>query len=118
MDAQTLKAHLECLICFLVPKAKIFSCCNGHKICESCHKKIKYTTANYKQCPQGGCRYNKPPHRLRDLEVIIDNSDVKVNCSKAGCEEEMPRTELVIMKSGASSEMFLALSQTAKRKWC
>lgn len=93
MDAKKLKSYLECPVCFLVPKGKILACSNGHKICESCHKKLK-TVTHAKKCPLGGCDYSNPPHRIRDLEAIVENSDVKLSCSQSGCKEEMTRQDL------------------------
>ena len=78
MDAAKLKNCLECSVFLAVPKEKIFVCSNGHKIYESCHVKIM---AISKLCPLGKCRYANPPQRNRDLEMIVDNSDVMFNCS-------------------------------------
>ena len=93
MDAKKLKSYLECPVCFLVPKAKILACSNGHKICESCFKRLK-TVNHAKKCPLGGCDYSNPPHRIRDLEAIVENSDVKLSCSQSACKEEMTRQDL------------------------
>jgi len=99
MDAKKLKSYLECPVCLLVPKAKILACSNGHKICESCHKKLK-TVAQAKKCPLGGCDYSNPPLRIRDLEAIVENSDVKLSCSLSGCRVEMTRQDLKIHEEG------------------
>ena len=93
MDAKKLKLYLECPVCLSVPAGKILACCNGHKICEACFMKLK-TDENSKKCPQGGCNYNNPPHRCRDLEAIVENSDVKLSCSRPGCNEEMTRLNI------------------------
>jgi len=89
MDAAQLKSYLECPICFLLPKGKIFSCVNSHQICESCYNKLSGT----RNCPQG-CQFDQPPHRERVCEALIENSDLELNCSKPGCQVEMRKDHI------------------------
>ena len=93
MDAAILRTFLECPICFLVPRTEIFSCINSHKICKSCYGKLPGEDGT-KQCPHGGCDFDKPPRRARDFEAMIDKSDCKLICSKPGCIQEMKKSEI------------------------
>jgi len=88
MDADKL---LQCPVCYQVPRNKIFSCSQGHKICESCLAEIMRTSL---RCPMARCRYPIPPPRNLDLEDIVKNSNVKFICSSPQCKEEMEREEL------------------------
>jgi len=80
------KAFLECPICTVVPrKMQIFSCLNGHDICEHCFGRL-----GREVCPQGDCSYGVPGSikvRARKLEMMIENAEFELNCrySKAGC---------------------------------
>eukprot|EP00092_Neocalanus_flemingeri_P038390 GFUD01041796.1.p1 GENE.GFUD01041796.1~~GFUD01041796.1.p1 ORF type:complete len:258 (+),score=54.16 GFUD01041796.1:73-846(+) len=96
MDASKLKTYLKCPVCLDIPRSKIFACSNGHKICESCYDKIR-TTANMNAmlCPNGRCKYDNPPRRNRDLEYIVENSDVKLSCSRPLCQVEMAKDNLL-----------------------
>jgi len=84
-----LKACLECPICAMVPrKMKIFSCLNGHDICEHCFDSIGRGV-----CPQGDCSYGVPGSikvRARKLEKLIESAEFVLNCryARAGCLSE------------------------------
>jgi len=95
MDNNNLKAFLECPICTMVPrKMQIFSCLNGHDICEHC-----FGSLGREVCPQGDCSYGVPGSvkvRARKLEMMIENAEFELNCrfSKAGCLVEGLRKDL------------------------
>lgn len=89
MEADKLKSYLECPICFLLPKSKIFTCVNSHQICESCYDKL----TGARNCPQG-CDYDQPPRRARVCEALIENSDLEHCCSKPGCEVELKKSRM------------------------
>jgi len=89
MEAVKLKSYLECPICFLLPRSKIFSCVNSHQICEPCYNKLR----GPKNCPQG-CEFDNPPRRARVSEAMIENSDFDQNCSKPGCDVEMKKDDI------------------------
>eukprot|EP00092_Neocalanus_flemingeri_P034617 GFUD01037655.1.p1 GENE.GFUD01037655.1~~GFUD01037655.1.p1 ORF type:complete len:259 (+),score=52.87 GFUD01037655.1:70-846(+) len=96
MDATKLKTYLECPVCFIVPRSKIFVCKNSHKICEACYTKLKtQVNSKIKLCPQGECMYDNPPSRNLDLESIVDNSDVKHCCERSQCEVEMTKANIL-----------------------
>ena len=88
-----ISALQACPVCFQVPRSKILSCTNAHKICESCYDK---TVSSARQCPQGNCPYDEPPRRCRELEAIVDNADLELSCSNAnvGCTVEMRKEGL------------------------
>ena len=94
MNADALKSVVECPVCFRVPRGKILTCSNSHKICEVCYQKI---VASAKQCPQGNCAYDQPPRRCRELETIVENADLVLNCRResAGCREELRRVDMI-----------------------
>jgi len=88
------KSDLECPICTLVPRRmKIFSCLNGHDICEFCFDRL-----GREVCPQGDCSYGIPGSkvRCRKLEKLIENADFVLNCSfvRVGCVVEGMRKDL------------------------
>jgi len=89
MEPSKLKTYLECPVCYLLPKSRVFICTNSHKICESCY--IEMAGDVPKHCPQGGCDYDQPPRRGRDYEAMIENSDFELPCSKSGCNVEMKK---------------------------
>jgi len=95
MDNNNLKAFLECPICTVVPrKMQIFTCLNGHDICEHCFGSLGRVV-----CPQGDCSYGVPGSkkvRARKLEMMIENAEFELNCrySKAGCLVEGLRKDL------------------------
>jgi len=93
MDADKLRSYLECPVCLLLPRNKIFFCTNGHKICESCFNKLK-GAEGAKICPQGDCNYDRPPRRARDAEAMIKDSNLNLGCSKPGCLVEMRKDDL------------------------
>lgn len=87
MEAAKLKTYLECPVCLLLPRSRIFSCVNSHQICESCHSKL----VGAKQCPQGGCGFDQPPRRARVFEAMIENSNLDLNCNRPGCDVELKK---------------------------
>jgi len=92
MEPSKLMTYLECPMCYLLPRSKIFICTNSHKICESCYITLRGDVT--KHCPQGGCDYDQPPRRVRDYEAIIENSDFELPCSKPGCNVELKKEPL------------------------
>ena len=94
MDKAQMKSLLECPVCLTLPTRKIFACINGHKICETCYDKLDTEGGRGMQCPLSRCCYDKAPRRLRDLEEIIDKSDLGFNCSRPGCDIELRREDL------------------------
>jgi len=94
IDKAQLKSLLECPVCLSLPTSKIFACINGHKICETCFEKLGTEAGRGRQCPLSRCCYDKAPRRLRDLEEIIDKSDLAFNCSRPGCDIELRREDL------------------------
>jgi len=93
MNAAKLRSYLECPVCLMLPRIKIFVCTNGHKICESCYNKLKGGEAA-KACPQGGCTYDRPPRRARDAEAMIENSNFNHSCRMPGCLVEVKKDKL------------------------
>jgi hypothetical protein len=91
MEAVKLKSYLECPICFLLPRRKIFSCVNSHQLCETCYNKL----TGAKNCPHG-CEFDNPPRRARVSEAMIENSDLDQNCSKQGCNVEMKKGDIEV----------------------
>ena len=89
MDEEVLKRTLECPICLVIPrKAKIYSCCNGHIICELCLRDLPLP----QNCPRGGCSFNNPnPCRVLVLEGLIERLTMEVSCIMArdGCPVTM-----------------------------
>ena len=95
MKAAKLKTFLECPVCLMLPRNKIFACINSHKICESCFVKLE-GDEGAKSCPQGGCIFDKPPRRARDAEAIIENSNFQMPCGKPGCNTRVSRGQLKV----------------------
>jgi len=95
MDKSKLKSYLECPICLTLPRSKIFCCVNSHKICETCYSKMAQGLCGKKLCPQGGCKYDKPPRRVRDCEAMIENSGLELSCNRPGCTVEMKKDEML-----------------------
>ena len=75
MDSESLSSILECPICYEVRrKIPIFNCVNGHHICSICYDQL----LDGKKCPHGGCDFNTPPSRNRQLEALIAESNLGV----------------------------------------
>eukprot|EP00092_Neocalanus_flemingeri_P088735 GFUD01112160.1.p1 GENE.GFUD01112160.1~~GFUD01112160.1.p1 ORF type:complete len:379 (-),score=87.49 GFUD01112160.1:40-1176(-) len=88
MEEESLRESLECPICRVIPrKLKIFSCKNGHHICEHCLGKL----ANGQRCPQGDCSYYTPGCRLLVLEGMVVRCTMAVSCIRVreGCTVSM-----------------------------
>jgi len=45
-------------------------------------------------CPQGGCRYDKPPRRARGFEAMIEDSDLEQTCRNPGCNVELKKDQV------------------------
>lgn len=59
--------ELECPVCFEVMSNSIFSCKDGHSVCDSCERQLQID-CYYPACPV--CRSAMPRHRNRALERI------------------------------------------------
>jgi len=96
MDAATIRTMIQCPFCFAIPtNKKFFSCKNSHKICEHCFNQLKPLPVKdggkkdtRKKCPQGDCLYSNPPHRNMEIEEMIKNYELEVNCKyyHDGCQ--------------------------------
>ena len=95
MEASTIKNMIQCPFCFAIPTSKkFFSCKNSHKICEHCFNRLQpLPGANgkkepRKRCPQGDCLYSNPPYRNLEVEEMIQNYELEVNCKyyHEGCQ--------------------------------
>ena len=95
MEEALLISYLECPVCLTVPRSRIFYCINSHKICAPCYMKMAQDLRGNKLCPQGGCKFDKPPRRARDCEAMIENSDLDVSCIRPGCIVEMKKEEIL-----------------------
>jgi len=96
MEAAKLKALLECPVCLLLPRSNIFNCINSHRICELCYNMMAKDMGGMVPCPQGGCGYDKPPRRARDLEALVENSDLEFGCKILGCKVEMKKNKILV----------------------
>ena len=92
MDRDTLRSFLECPICNFIPRnMKIFTCQNGHEICEDCHGRLNVGDRGYAVCPHGNCTYyaqdNAEPVRARKSEEMVRNANIEFNCVnvRSGC---------------------------------
>jgi len=88
MDAATIRSMIQCPFCFAIPtNKKFFSCKYSHKICEHCYGRLASllpvkpakVPARVK-CPQGDCDYTSPPFRNLEIEEMIRNYELEVNC--------------------------------------
>ena len=95
MEARMIKNMIQCPFCFIIPTdKKFFSCKNSHKICEHCFNQLKPLgpkngkTPGRKKCPQGDCLYSFPPFRNVEIEEMIRNYELEVNCKyyHDGCQ--------------------------------
>jgi len=89
MEASTIKSMIQCPFCFAIPtNKKFFSCKNSHKICEHCFGRLASLVSSVKsgktpprvKCPQGDCDYTDPPFRNLEIEEMIRNYELEVNC--------------------------------------
>ena len=102
MDQETLRSFLECPICNFIPRnMKIFTCQNGHEICEDCHGRLNVGDRGYAVCPHGNCTYyehedNDEPVRARKSEEMVLNANIDFNCSnvRSGCTVVMEAEDL------------------------
>eukprot|EP00092_Neocalanus_flemingeri_P013817 GFUD01014903.1.p1 GENE.GFUD01014903.1~~GFUD01014903.1.p1 ORF type:complete len:294 (+),score=85.27 GFUD01014903.1:178-1059(+) len=95
MEASMIKNMIQCPFCFIIStNMKFFSCKNSHKICEHCFNQIKplgptnRKTPARQKCPQGDCLYSNPPFRNVEIEEMIRNYELEVNCKyyHDGCQ--------------------------------
>ena len=95
MEASTIKNMIQCPFCFAIPtNKKFYSCKNSHKICEHCFNRLQPLPATNgktqprKRCPQGDCLYSNPPFRNLEIEEMIKNYELEVNCKyyHEGCQ--------------------------------
>ena len=94
IDERELRENLQCPVCLQVPhKTKILACSVGHQICKLCYRKLP---SSPKTCPLARCRYNSPPTRLRMLETMISQANIKLNCTNSGrgCQVELKSQDL------------------------
>lgn len=88
MDATTIRSMIQCPFCFAIPtNKKFFSCKNSHKICEHCFGRLASLVSVKSgkvpprvKCPQGDCDYTDPPFRNLEIEEMIKNYELEVNC--------------------------------------
>ena len=94
MDEEVLRRSLECPICLVIPrKVKIFSCQNGHTICEPCLTALPPP----QNCPKGSCSYYNPGCRMLVLEGMIERTTMEVGCimAREGCPVTMVQGKLL-----------------------
>lgn len=108
MEANVVKSMVQCPFCFAIPtKLKFYSCKNSHKICEHCWKRLATLAAPNKdkknpnplarqKCPMGDCFYTDPPFRNLEVEEMIRNYELEVNCVyyHDGCQVTGVRAEM------------------------
>jgi len=95
MEAAAIRNMIQCPFCFAIPThKKFFSCQNNHKICEHCFDRLRPlggTSKNpgRKRCPKGDCGYSEPPARNVEVEEMISNYELEVNCKyyHEGCQQ-------------------------------
>ena len=94
MDEEVLRRSLECPICLVIPrKVKIFSCQNGHTICEPCLTALPPP----QNCPKGGCSHYNPGYRMLVLEGMIERTTMEVGCimAREGCPVTMVQGKML-----------------------
>jgi hypothetical protein len=92
VDLETMRKHLECPICFHVPRDGIMlQCRNGHNICSTCKDQLDTNnTSNTTKCPQGRCAYINPPTMNRIVADLVENLPLEFKCKyskyASGCK--------------------------------
>jgi len=88
VDTAAIKTMIQCPFCFAIPtNKKFFMCKNSHKICEHCFGRLASLLPPVKtkhparvKCPQGDCEFTDPPFRNMEVEEMIRNYELDVNC--------------------------------------
>ena len=93
MEPAAIRTMIQCPFCFAIPtNKKFFSCTSSHKICEHCYDRLRPAPNNKKdlrrRCPMGDCLYSDPPQRNIEIEEMIRNYELEVNCKyyHDGCQ--------------------------------
>jgi hypothetical protein len=97
---EDMKRHLECPICFEIPRDGVMlQCRNGHNVCAACKKNL----GGGAKCPQAGCDYLDPPTRNRTVAGLVDCLPFAWPCKyakSAGCTYEGAKPELDAHEAG------------------
>ena len=84
-----MESDLECVVCYGVPKGKIFQCPNCHLLCEECRAKLDTFTAgktlwSQVKCPK--CRVFMGHDWIRNKWAEENvKKNVKIECHFEGC---------------------------------
>ena len=84
MESETLRGFLECPICTRLPNARVYSCPNGHNLCEDCYQQISDQKAGLREdvnCPSCKEPFSFPPTRNRLAESLAISAKLPERCS-------------------------------------
>lgn len=87
MESETLRNFLECPICTRLPSHRVFTCPNGHNLCEDCYHHLQQQrpapVVNRQGLPCPSCKdpFSHPPTRNRLAESLIVSAKLPEVCS-------------------------------------